>query len=119
MIAAWLWLKKYWEYVAATALLFLGVFVGLELKKRPVIVAGDDHKKEKIDEETAEEEKAIQERAIEEQHELRVEQVKELTAVVEKQKRLEPKLGADPDATNDYLMQAGRDARGDDHGEPE
>jgi hypothetical protein len=116
--AAWEWAKKYWEYLAATALLFLGVFLGVELKKRPVIVAGDDHEKRSVDDETAKKEQVVLQKAAEEQKELRVEQAKELQDVVEAEKERVPELEKDPDATNAFLKEVGRSVRGDDNGGP-
>ncbi len=116
MSAAWAWVKKYWEYLGATALLFLGVFLGVHLKKRPVIVSGESPAQKELEEETAEEQAEILNGVYPAQQEIRVEQAQELQDVVQAQQEKAPELVKDPDATNAYLKEVGRLARGDDHG---
>jgi len=116
MSAAWVWVKKYWEYLAATALLFLGVFLGVQLKKRPVVVAGESPEQKELEEKTSEEEAEILNGIYPAQQEIRTKQEEGLQGLVEAEKKQAAELVKDPDATNDYLKQVGRSVRGDDNG---
>lgn len=116
MSAAWTWFKKYWELVAGGVLLFLGVFLGWWFKKSPIIIGGDDPEKKAIDIKVAEEEKKIQRDVAVKKAELSEAHSKEIADVVAAEVANEPVLEKDPDATNAFLKQVGREARGDDNG---
>jgi hypothetical protein len=120
MIAVWAWMKKYWEYLVAVGLLFLGIFFGLWIKRTPVIVqGGKTPEQKKVEDETVKKTEKIVREAEEKKVELKVEHAKEIQDVVDKQKALEPSLTKDPDATNAFLKEVGRSVRGDsDGGQP-
>lgn len=115
MIAAWAWIKKYWEIAVGGFLLFLGVFVGWWFKK-PVVIEAKSPEQKKLEDQTTAAETKVLEKAKEQQQELRVEQTKEVNEVVESEKANEPALEKDSDATNAFLKQVGRSVRGDDNG---
>ena len=117
MIAAWAWLKKYWEYVVGACLLFLGIFFGLWIKRSPVIVqGGKTPEQKKVEDETVKKTEKILHEAEEKKLELQSEHVKDVQAVVDEQKKQEPSLEKDPDATNAFLKEVGRSVRGDSDG---
>jgi apolipoprotein N-acyltransferase len=105
------WLKKWWRWLAAGAAVVGGFLLGLLVKKRPVVVQGDNPEKTTIEnatgaaEKTALGDKQAGQQAAAENH------AQSVAAVVEQQKQDTPRLEDDPDATNEYLKKTGNAVR--------
>lgn len=106
------WMKKYWSALVTGLVLILGVMFTVSVRKRPVIISGDDPQKKKIEDDVAKQEQQIQQQATEQKQDVTDQQQKDVQAVISAEQKKEPGLEKDPDATNDYLKQVGQETRG-------
>lgn len=113
MIVAWLWIKKYWELLTAGLLVILGVFLGLSLRKRPIVqganpVKEEAEKKAQADTSKAEQKATEQKAQALEQHDA------DLAVVVDQVQQKTEEVRGDPQKTNDYLQDVSKLVRGED-----
>jgi len=113
MLLAWLWLKKHWEAMAGLGIAVLGFIVGVEVKKRPVIVAGEDPDKKKIEDQTKAAENELQVAHDKQVAELEAEHSDSVAAVVHDEQKAEPEIAQSNQAVNDYLKNVGDEVRKD------
>lgn len=107
MLSIWLWVKKYWGIVLAIASAILAFFLGLSLKKTPVIVPGESPEKKKIEDETKRKELELDAEAKKKTLEAQEEYEHAVEVVVEDQVKKSEELKTDPKALNDYLHEVG------------
>jgi hypothetical protein len=111
--AAWEWVKKHWELLGAAILVLLGFLLGVTVRKRPVVLEGanpekeDAEKKAQSDTRKAEQDAAEQKAEAKKQHD-----VDTAGLVTEVQQKTE-EVRHDPQKTNEYLLNVGKDIRGD------
>lgn len=110
--AVWVWLKRYWQWLAGVLLLAIGAFFGVSVKKRPVIVQGQNLEKDKAE---ATEKKEVA--AAEQKHDATItvaltDHDKAVDSVTLNIEEAAQRIVQDPDATNEYLLKVGKDVRG-------
>jgi len=114
--ASWDFVRKYASFFGMGLLAVAGFFVGVSVKKRPTLIAGQDEDKTKAEADTKKAEEALDQKAAEVKRTIEEHYASDLQAVVEEQEKKEPSLENDPDSTNEYLKDVGGQARGGGHG---
>lgn len=104
LAVAWEWVKKHASLVWGLLIALIGFLVGVSIKKRPVIVQGQDPDKTKIEQETAE-----QVQQAESVKNIAIQQAEQQAAsveatIVQQQQAATQKVASDVDQTNEYLQ---------------
>jgi flagellar biosynthesis/type III secretory pathway M-ring protein FliF/YscJ len=111
MMAAWLWVKKYWQWLVGGLLLVLGFFFGVSVKKRPVIT-GENPERKDIENEKQKKENALEVQASEARESLAKKYDEEISRNIRLQADTHDDLEEDLKKTNEYLKNAGDLVRG-------
>lgn len=111
--AAWAFVKKHALAIGAIVVALVGFLLGFEVKKRPVVVSGQDPVKDQAEKQT---QAAVQ--VAQEQHDVVVQQAEAAAAaqdaVVVKQEQTETAaVETNVDETNAYLKQVSQEIGGD------
>jgi hypothetical protein len=104
LVVAWEWVKKHAAIVWGLLIALIGFLVGVSIRKKPVIVSGEDPDKIKIEQQTA-----IEVQEAESVREVQVQQAEqeaaaEEAAVVQQEQQATQKVIGDVDQTNEYLQ---------------
>lgn len=117
MIAVWEWMKKYWQVLVAIAIAALGFFVGVEVKKRPIIVSGEDPERKKIEDDAAKKEQQIDLQAQKKADEAQAKGDAAVAQVVADEQGVVTAVTNDGDSLNAYIKDAGKQVRGGRNGQ--
>lgn len=104
------WLKKWWWTIVAGIATVIGVVIGASLRKKPVIIRENPERKD-AEADAAEQAKDAAEERDETQQDAKDQHADDVKQLVEKQKEQAEELLDDPEDTNAYLKQTGKDVR--------
>ena len=113
MIIFFLWVKKYWQWLVALLVPIAGFLVGVSVRKRPIIVKGDDPERKKLEEKVSAEEQQAAGEAEEQKVEAQEEHDTIVMRVLTTEEQQTKDVASDVDKTNDYLQNVSKSIRGD------
>jgi predicted secreted Zn-dependent protease len=112
MAKAWEWVKAHATLVGGLLIALLGVLLGVSIKKRPVIVVGDDPTKKKIEADVQQQEQDIKRQEQQQQQQITDQHQQDVQNVINQEQKQEPTLVNNDDGTNKYLQDIGQQVRG-------
>lgn len=104
LVVAWEWMKKHAALMWGLLIALVGFLVGVSVRKKPVIISGEDPDKIKIEQQTAieiQQAESVREVQISEAEK---EAASEEAAVIQQEQKATEKVVGDVDQTNDYLQ---------------
>lgn len=116
MIKVWLWLKKYWKWLAFPIGILVFILGRLTSRKLPAVIApelvGAAEVKEKANREAA-----VELRRVDDERQAKVKQIEEkhsevISKLTDEQKKQYEAIKADPNEVNNFLLGVGKDIRG-------
>jgi len=113
MIALLLWIKKYWRILLGALVGLLGFLFGVSVRKKPVLIQGEDPVKAETESQTAVKDKVLEEQRDEEVAQAQQEAAQSQASVVQQEELKTQQVQDDVDATNQYLQGVSKDIKGD------
>jgi hypothetical protein len=105
--------KKYWRWLLTGLAVLAGFWLGLELRKKPVVVIpGPSDKQKDTEKKTAEEEKKLDDQAKKETEQVIEVHDATIDNLTDDQRKKYEEIKDNPQAVNDLLSDVGKQMRG-------
>lgn len=112
-VAVWAWIKKYWQVLVGLLVALIGFLMGVQIRRRPVVITGEDPERKKIEDKTKAAEAEAEKVREQERQDAQAAHDAEIQGVVIEEQRTTEQIKGDADAVVDYLHQVGDDVRKD------